>query len=47
MWLNIRDSDDSSEEAMIPARKQNPIDINCDYDMLCRQNRTFESSFKK
>jgi hypothetical protein len=24
MWLNVRDSDDSSEEATMPTRKQNP-----------------------
>jgi hypothetical protein len=46
MWLNVRDSDDSSEEAMMPTRKQNPIDINSDHDMFCRRNHTIESSFK-
>jgi hypothetical protein len=47
MWLNVRDSDDSSEEATIPTRNQNPIDINSDHDMFCRQNRTTENSFKE
>ena len=47
MWHNVRDSDDSSEEATMPTRKQNPIDINSDHDMFCRRSRTIENSFKE
>jgi len=47
MWHNVRDSDDSSEEATMPTRKQNPIDINSDHDMFCSHSRTIENSFKE